>query len=71
MPCSHGEHREILDALKRRDAKKTAQYMDHHLQHIEAQIELSDSYEKVDFRSIFAQAGCRAYAMWARRRAGA
>jgi len=57
VPCSHGEHREILDALKRRDAKKTAQYMDHHLQHIEAQIELSDSYEKVDFRSIFAQAG--------------
>lgn len=53
VPCSHGEHMEIVDALKRRDAKKAAQYMDHHLQHIEAQIELSEYHEKVDFQSLF------------------
>lgn len=53
VPCSHGEHMEIVDALRRRDAKKAAQYMDHHLQHIEAQIELSGNYGKVDFQSLF------------------
>ena len=53
VPCSHGEHMEIVDALKRRDAKKAAQYMDHHLQHIEAQIELSGNYGRVDFQSLF------------------
>lgn len=53
VPCSHGEHMEIVGALKRRDAKKSAQYMDHHLQHIEAQIELSESYDKVDFKTVF------------------
>jgi hypothetical protein len=29
------------------------QYMDHHLQHIEAQIELIDSHARVDFNSLF------------------
>jgi DNA-binding GntR family transcriptional regulator len=53
VPCSHGEHMEIVSALKRRDAKKSVQYMDHHLQHIEAQIELSEIYDKVDFRAVF------------------
>jgi DNA-binding GntR family transcriptional regulator len=57
VPCSHGEHMEILGALKRRDAKKSAQYMDHHLRHIEAQIELSEIREKVDFKSIFPAPG--------------
>jgi DNA-binding GntR family transcriptional regulator len=53
VPCSHTEHMEIVDALKRHDARKAAQYMDHHLQHIEAQIELSDSFARVDFKSLF------------------
>ena len=53
VPCSHGEHLEIVDALRRRDARKAVQYMDHHLQHIEAQIELSENQEKVDFKAIF------------------
>lgn len=57
VPCSHGEHREILGALKRRDARKTVQYMDHHLQHIEAQIELSENHDKVDFKTIFHNEG--------------
>jgi DNA-binding GntR family transcriptional regulator len=53
VPCSHGEHLEIAQALKRRDVKKAVQYMDHHLQHIEAQIELVDNHARVDFKSLF------------------
>jgi DNA-binding GntR family transcriptional regulator len=53
VPCSHGEHMEILSALKRRDAKKAVQYMDHHLQHIEAQIELTESHSRVNFAALF------------------
>lgn len=57
VPCSHGEHLEIIDAVKRRDARKAIQYMDHHLQHIEAQIDLSDSSFAVDFAKLFGAAG--------------
>jgi len=57
VPCSHGEHMEIVGALKRRDAKKAAQFMDHHLQHIEAQIELSEDYVRVDFKNMFSKSG--------------
>ena len=57
VPCSHGEHLEIVGALKRRDAKKAAQFMDHHLQHIEAQIELSETYARVDFKTMFDKIG--------------
>lgn len=53
VPCSHTEHREIAEVLKRRDARKAAQFMDHHLQHIEAQLELSDSPVAADFSEIF------------------
>jgi DNA-binding GntR family transcriptional regulator len=54
VPCSHAEHAEIMGAMKRRDAKRAAQYMDHHLRHIEAQIELSANHAPVDFKSMFA-----------------
>ncbi len=53
VPCSHGEHLEIANAIKRRDAAKAVQYMDHHLQHIEAQIELTDGFEPADFKTLF------------------
>jgi DNA-binding GntR family transcriptional regulator len=53
VPCSHGEHLEIARALKRRDAKKAVQFMDHHLQHIEAQIDLSDRHVQADFKALF------------------
>jgi DNA-binding GntR family transcriptional regulator len=53
VPCSHSEHLEIAMALKRRDKRKAAQYMDHHLQHIEAQIELTDEPAMVAFNSLF------------------
>ena len=53
VPCSHSEHMEIVIALRRRDAKKAVQFMDHHLQHIEAQIELTEDYPRVDFKTMF------------------
>ena len=53
VPCSHTEHREIADVLKRRDARKAVQFMNHHLQHIEAQLELSESPVTADFGEIF------------------
>ena len=57
VPCSHNEHLEIIDAIGRRDAKKAIQYMDHHLQHIEAQMDLSDGSYAVDFAKLFGAAG--------------
>jgi DNA-binding GntR family transcriptional regulator len=56
VPCSHSEHLEIADALRRRDVMKAVQYMDHHLQHIEAQIDLSDAFQGADFDKLFKQA---------------
>ena len=53
VPCSHSEHLEIVDAMRRRDIQKSLQYMDHHLQHIEAQIDLTVTVESADFSKIF------------------
>lgn len=57
VPCSHNEHLEVIDAVRRRDARKAIQYMDHHLQHIEAQIDLNESSFAVDFQKLFGVAG--------------
>lgn len=53
VPCSHSEHLEIANAIARRDTARAIQYMDHHLQHIEAQLDLSDPLVKVDFTELF------------------
>ena len=55
VPCSHSEHLEIVAAMRRRDVQKSLQYMNHHLQHIEAQIDLTDTVESADFSKIFKQ----------------
>jgi DNA-binding GntR family transcriptional regulator len=57
VPCSYNEHIEIMDALKRRDGKKAVQYMEHHLRHVEAQIELVDHSNGVDFSALFRPVG--------------
>ena len=59
VPCSHTEHLEIANALKMRDKTKAVQYMEHHLQHIETQIDLSDRLQTPDFRVLFAAKGGR------------
>jgi len=53
VPCSHSEHLEIADAIRRRDVQKSVQYMDHHLRHIEAQIDLTETLERADFSKMF------------------
>lgn len=57
VPCSYNEHVEIMDALRRRDGRKAAQYMEHHLRHVEAQLDLADQPTRVDFTSLFKPLG--------------
>jgi DNA-binding GntR family transcriptional regulator len=54
VPCSHTEHLEIANAMALRDAGKAAQYMEHHLRHIEAQIDLASRADAPDFQKLFA-----------------
>lgn len=56
VPCSCDEHSEIIDALAAGDEAAAIERMDHHLRHIESQVDLSQSTGGVDFRSLFAQA---------------
>ncbi len=55
VPCSHTEHLEIGNAMILRDAKKAVEYMEHHLRHIEAQIDLTSHAEAPDFQNLFTQ----------------
>ena len=55
VPCSHTEHLEISNALTLRDAKKSVEFMEHHLRHIEAQIDLTSHAEAPDFQSLFSK----------------
>lgn len=53
VPCSHGEHLEIATAIRQRNRVRAVQYMNHHLQHIEAQLDLSNALVNVDFTRLF------------------
>lgn len=53
VPCSHGEHLEIATAIRQRNRARAVQYMNHHLQHIEAQLDLSNALVHVDFSRLF------------------
>ncbi len=53
VPCSHGEHLEIATAIRQRNRARAVQYMNHHLQHIEAQLDLSNAHVNVDFSRLF------------------
>jgi DNA-binding GntR family transcriptional regulator len=55
VPCSHTEHLEIANAMSSRDASKAAQYMEHHLRHIEAQIDLTPKADAPNFENLFAR----------------
>ena len=57
VPCSHTEHLEIANAMVARDAAKASTYMEHHLRHIEAQIDLTEFSAAPDFQSLFASKG--------------
>ncbi|MCX7348993.1 MAG: GntR family transcriptional regulator, partial [Alphaproteobacteria bacterium] len=53
VPCSHSEHLEIATAIRQRNRARAVQYMNHHLQHIEAQLDLSNALVNVDFAHLF------------------
>lgn len=53
VPCSCDEHKRIVDALESRDPDLVAKEMENHLHHIEAQMDLSDVPERVDFTALF------------------
>lgn len=53
VPCSQTEHADIIAALRARDPQGAAGHMDHHLRHIEMQIELADQPSRVDFSALF------------------
>lgn len=53
IPCSHTEHLEITNAIVARDSNKAVQYMDNHLRHIEAQIDLTSANAAPDFTQLF------------------
>lgn len=56
VPCSCDEHSQIIEALAAGDEATATARMEHHLKHIESQVDLSQSTGGVDFRSLFAQA---------------
>jgi DNA-binding GntR family transcriptional regulator len=53
VPCSYDEHKEIVEALERRNIKTVVKRMEDHLRHIEAQVDLSDLPARVDFKTLF------------------
>ncbi len=55
VPCSHTEHLEIANAMVVRDAAKASAYMEHHLRHIEAQIDLTAFNLTPDFDTLFSR----------------
>lgn len=59
VPCSHGEHLEIANAIRQRNRARAVQYMSHHLQHIEAQLDLSNALVNVDFGQLFRKTAAR------------
>lgn len=55
VPCSHTEHLEIGNAMIARDANKAAQFMDNHLRHIEAQVDLTTASQAPDLKALFSK----------------
>jgi len=52
--CSQGEHESLIEALTRRDGASTADLMERHLRHIEAELDIRRvSAEPTDIRRLF------------------
>lgn len=53
--CQHDEHRGILDALSEGDTDRAVMLMEHHLDHLEAELALDDNREpEVDLKAVLA-----------------
>jgi DNA-binding GntR family transcriptional regulator len=54
--CPKEEHAALLDAIRRRDSKATAQLMREHLDHVEAALDLKEEESKaIDLKAVFAE----------------
>ncbi|AIP64292.1 GntR family transcriptional regulator [Burkholderia thailandensis] len=56
-PCSFDDHAQILAALEAGDAKRAAQLMAHHLQHVELRMLDRPAQGAVDLREVFGYSG--------------
>ncbi|KVD72588.1 GntR family transcriptional regulator [Burkholderia sp. ABCPW 14] len=56
-PCSFDDHAQILAALEAGDAKRAAQLMAHHLQHVELKMLDRPAQGTVDLREVFGNPG--------------
>lgn len=56
-PCSFDDHAQILAALEAGDAKRAAQLMAHHLQHVELKMLDRPAQGAVDLREVFGNPG--------------
>ncbi|ABC38382.1 GntR family transcriptional regulator [Burkholderia thailandensis] len=56
-PCSFDDHAQILAALEAGDAKRAAQLMAHHLQHVELRMLDRPAQGAVDLREVFGHSG--------------
>lgn len=56
IPCSHGEHAAVLEAVARRDAAAAAARMAEHLGRVERHLNLGEVGRAVDLHALFANA---------------
>ncbi|WP_328190291.1 GntR family transcriptional regulator [Marinobacter sp. OP 3.4] len=53
--CQHDEHRHILEALKTGDGERAVKLMEHHLDHLEAELALDDDQQReIDLKAVLA-----------------
>lgn len=56
--CGPDEHEELVEHIARRDAAAAQRAMDHHLEHVEEQLDLNDAVDPpADLREVLAPAG--------------
>ena len=58
--CRADEHGQVIEAIARQDGARAEKLMLHHLDHIEATLDLTVSGEDVDLAAIFLEAGSAA-----------
>ena len=52
--CSYDEHMELIDAIEARDAARAIQLMMHHMDHIDAKLNLDEDTASADLHAVFA-----------------
>ena len=53
--CSHEEHFELIDIIEKGDTEAAVALMNQHLLHIESKLDLTETNQQVDLKTIFSQ----------------